>query len=201
MSSSPSVNELAPNATLVVHEHFLTDAEADALFAHIAEIPLVSNPTFTVYGKPATMHRDIGFFTNEPGVEGYRYSGQIARSNPLTPVLAEILARVSVSNKFNAILINRYKSKEDSIGAHSDDERALASDSVVAISLGASRVFRIRDKATKQKRIDIKTTHGQMIAMKGSAFQREFTHEIPRGLKGEVDGVRVSLTFRFHRAP
>jgi len=34
--------------------------------------------------------------------------------------------------------------------------------------------------------------------MKGSAFQREFTHEIPRGLKGEVDGVR--LTFRFHRA-
>jgi len=50
----------------------------------------------------------IVIFTNEPGVEGY--SGQIA--NPLTPELAKILARIAASNAFNAILINRYKSKE-----------------------------------------------------------------------------------------
>ena len=174
--------------------------EADALLRHTGDLPLVSNPTFMLYGKTATMHRDIGFFTDAPGVEGYRYSGQIARSITLTSVLRDILERVNAATEthFNAILINRYKDKTDSIGAHSDDERALASNAVFCVSLGSPRIFRIREKAGRERVHDQLTTHGQLLGMVGSEFQRRFTHEVPPGLKTATDGVRVSLTFRSH---
>jgi len=193
---------LGPNATLTVYDGFLSQSDADALLRHTAELPLVSNPTFTLYGKPATMHRDIGFFTDEPGIEGYRYSRQMARSVPLTPALKEILERVNKATDcgFNAVLVNRYKNKADSIGAHSDDEAALASNAVFCVSLGSPRVFRIREKAGRARVHDQVTAHGQLLGMIGTEFQRRFTHEIPPGLKSEGDGVRVSLTFRRHVA-
>ena len=196
-------------ASVVVHDGFLDARAADTLMAHVnTSLPLVSDPRFMLYGKPATMHRDIGFFTDEPGVAGYRYSGQIARSHPMTDELRDLLASVnavvggagSSPNAFNAILINRYKSKADSIGAHADDESALASDSVFCISLGIPRVFRIRDKGTRARVLDVNTGHGQLLGMVGRDFQRLFLHEIPPGLKAAPDGVRISLTFRRHRA-
>ena len=164
---------LAPNAVLTVHDGFLSPLEADALLRHTMDLPLMSNPTFALYGKPATMHRDIGFFTDAPGVEGYRYSGQIARSIPLTPALQEILERVNAidpASCVNAILINRYKSKLDSIGAHSDDERALASNAVFCVSSGSPRIFRIREKEGRVRVHDQVTAHGQLLGMVGSEF-------------------------------
>ena len=193
---------LSEDASLIVHEAFLSKEEADALLAHTATLPLESNPSFMIYGKPATMHRDIGFFTDDPAVEGYRYSRQIARSQPLSPELASLLKKVNDYNgtNFNAILVNRYKNKRDSIGAHSDDESALVAGLVVAVSLGSPRIFRIREKASKARVMDVTTTHGQMLTMSGDQFQKQFTHEVPPALKREPDGVRVSLTFRRHES-
>ena len=61
---------LADNAALLVQEGFLDPTTSATLMAHIATLPLEESPAFMIYGKPARMHRDIGFFTDEPGVAG-----------------------------------------------------------------------------------------------------------------------------------
>ena len=156
---------------------------------------LLKNPPITVFGRPAIQHRSIGFFSNES--EGYRYSGQLAASQPLTPDLLELLTIVNgmFGATFNGILVNRYENGEDTIGAHSDDEKHLDPVGVVCVSWGESRTFRIRNKKTKEVVADVPTESGKMMIMAGE-FQKEFTHEIPSEKRKK--NVRVSFTFRRH---
>jgi alkylated DNA repair dioxygenase AlkB len=156
---------------------------------------LIKNPPITVYGKTAYQHRSIGFFSNES--VGYKYSGQMAKSQSLTPNLTELLNLVNklYNASFNGILVNRYDDGNDYIGAHSDDESALDDIGVVCISYGAVRKFRIRDKITKDIIKDIPTEQNMFLHM-GGEFQKEFTHEIP--VEKKVKGTRYSFTFRKH---
>ena len=156
---------------------------------------LLKNPPIVVFGKPAVQHRSIGFFSNES--EGYRYSGQLAASQPMPPNLSELLEIINnmFSAKFNGILVNRYENGEDSIGAHSDDERFLDPAGVVCVSWGESRTFRIRNKQAKNIIKDIPTESGKIMIMAGE-FQKEFTHEIPMEKKKKK--ARISFTFRKH---
>jgi alkylated DNA repair dioxygenase AlkB len=163
----------------------------DALLA----LPLHTKPPIMVYGRPCRQGRDVNFFSDES--IGYGYSGQLMPSVALTPELSEILDTVNLlfSDKFNGILVNCYRSGSDSIGAHSDDERSLGTSGVVSLSIGTTRKFRIRDKSTKKIVLDCTPAHGYLVHMAG-AFQREFTHEIPKELR--IKEQRLSLTFRHH---
>jgi alkylated DNA repair dioxygenase AlkB len=96
---------------------------------------------------------------------------------------------------FNGILINKYNDGNDYISAHSDDEKNLDIVGVVAISFGAIRTFRIRDKTTKKIITNIKTNPFEIIHMGGN-FQKEFIHEIP--IEKKVKDCRYSFTFRKH---
>ena len=164
---------------------------------------LLKNPPIVVFGKPAYQHRSIGFFSvmdeenDVPLLEGYRYSGQLAESQEITPGLSELL---SILNKmfdanFNGILVNRYENGEDTIGAHSDDEKYLDPAGVICVSWGESRIFRIRNKKTKEIVKDIPTESGKIMIMAGD-FQKEFTHEIP--MEKKKKNPRISFTFRKH---
>ncbi len=190
------VRRMSDSSWLNITEHYLSTEEADALLNHVQALPMIAHPTGMLYGKPITMHRSIGFFSDSSN--GYRYSGQINRSQPLTDELRKVLAKVNTdfNSSFNGILINSYANGEESIGPHSDDERDLdPTVGVAAISLGASRIFRIRPKTTGGSQADISTTHGQLIIM-GGKFQKEYTHAIP--VQKKVTECRISLTFRCH---
>jgi alkylated DNA repair dioxygenase AlkB len=91
--------------------------------------------------------------------------------------------------------VNVYSDGEDSIGAHSDDESELWMSKVACLSLGASRIFRMKNKLSGAK-VDTVTKHGQLLVMEGN-FQREFSHEIP--VQKKITGKRISLTFRYHK--
>lgn len=155
---------------------------------------LISRPEIKVYGKICHQRRDVGFFSNDS--IGYRYSGQLARSIPLTDNLEQLLAIVNerYNSNFNGILVNKYHNGLDYIGAHSDDETKLGKNGVVAISYGATRKFRVREKSTKN-RIDIPIIAYSIMHMSGN-FQKEFTHEIP--IEKKVKEARISFTFRHH---
>ena len=70
----------------------------------------------------------------------------------MTTSLLALLAQINdfFGTEYNGILVNKYKTGEDYISAHSDDEKCLNDVGVVAISYGATRKFRIRDKRTKK---------------------------------------------------
>lgn len=156
---------------------------------------LLHHPKIIIYGKIAHQRRDIGFFSNES--IGYHYSGQLAKSQPLTPTLHDLLKLVNTiyNAEFNGILVNRYENGNDYIGAHSDDENNLDNVGVVAISYGAMRTLRIRDKITKKIVQDVPMTSCQLLNM-GGKFQKEFTHEIP--IDKKIKETRYSFTFRKH---
>jgi len=128
---------------------------------------------------------------------GYRYSGQLAKSIPLTPNIEVLLNYINsgLSSDFNGILVNKYADGNDYISKHSDDEKGLSQDGVVALSYGAVRKFRIRNKQTGDIVSDIPTNQGELLIM-GGDFQKEFTHEIP--IEKKVNQTRYSFTFRKH---
>jgi len=156
---------------------------------------LEKNPKITVYGNSAIQHRCIGFFSDKS--VGYKYSGQLMKSQQLTNDLTILLNQVNKFFKtdFNGILVNKYSDGNDYIGAHSDDEKCLSDVGVVSISYGCTRKFRIRDKNSKKIIGDIPTKPNEMIHMGGN-FQQEFTHEIP--IEKTIMLPRWSFTFRKH---
>lgn len=154
---------------------------------------LMKCPDIVMYGKVAQQHRNIGFFSDIS--MGYRYSGQIAPPQPLTPCLKNLIQKVNAlyGAEFNGIFLNEYEDGENYIGPHSDDERHLDKIGVVSVSYGAVRTFRIRNKKTKQIVRDIPMLSSRFLHM-GGDFQKEFTHEIPP--EKRIQGIRYSFTFR-----
>lgn len=157
---------------------------------------LLEKPPIVIFGKTVHQRRNIGFFSNTS--KGYRYSNQIALSQSLTPALTLLLDTVNEMYKaeFNGILVNHYVDGNDYISAHSDDETMLDPVGVVAVSYGAVRKFRIREKASGTIVKDIPMVSGQILHMGGS-FQKEFTHEIP--VEKKIKEARFSFTFRRHK--
>ena len=157
---------------------------------------LLVKPKIYIYGKEATQRRNIGFFSDES--IGYRYSGQLAKSQVLTHVLKKLLDDVNelYDADFNGILVNKYVDGNDYIGKHSDDEKNLSNIGVVSLSYGSTRKFRVRDKKTNKIVKDILIKHNQVMHM-GGDFQKEFTHEIP--IEKKITTPRYSFTFRKHK--
>ena len=147
-----------------------------------------------MYGKTVYQRRSIGFFSNAS--IGYYYSGQLEISKPLGPNCLKLMQLINerFETDNNGILVNKY-TQGDYISDHSDNENNIGKGGVIAISYGAVRKFRIRDKLTTNIIMDIPTTSGSIIHM-GGDFQKEFTHGIP--VEKKVEGIRYSFTFRKH---
>lgn len=152
-------------------------------------------PVIEIYGRVCHQRRCVGFFSDETG--GYNYSNRLAHSKSLTPALRKMMAVVNsiYATSYNGILVNKYNTGNDYISAHSDSEQNCDVNGVVAISYGATRNFRVRDKITKAVVGEFPLVSGSMLQMAGK-FQQEFTHEIP--IEKRVKGTRLSFTFRKH---
>lgn len=156
---------------------------------------LLEKPALKLFGKDVRQPRNVGFFSDTS--VGYKYSTTMMTAKPLTKGLKEMLRIVNEMfpmGNFNGILVNTYQDGMDNIGKHSDNEKQLSPVGVVAISYGALRKFRIRDKAGKIV-LDVPTFSGSIMWMQGD-FQKEFTHEIP--VEKKVKTSRTSFTFRSH---
>ena len=152
---------------------------------------LEEKPTLKLFGKDVKQPRNMGFFSDSS--IGYKTMA----SKPLTPGLKEMLRIVNEMfpmGRFNGVLVNTYHDGLDNIGKHRDNEKLLSPVGVVAISYGAIRKFRLRDKVGKIV-MDVPTMSGSIMWMQGD-FQQEFTHEIP--VEKKVKTSRTSFTFRSH---
>lgn len=203
--------ETASSKLLILREPFpLSSQEVKELW----QTPLIKNPRFMLYGKECTMHRQMGFFSNQS--EGYQFSNQTTEVrflNPLHQKLINLVESYTAEvypdrlNQFNGLLFNLYQNGSDYISAHSDKEIELSSIGVVCLSLGVGRKFRIRTKqpiningqAIPMGKIilDHVTSNLELLWMSGD-FQKEFTHEIP--IEKKVTEPRLSITFRYHRS-
>jgi len=132
--------------------------------------------------------------TGSYGGEGvtYRYSGTVNVALPWTPTLLEIKQKIeAVQGRYNYCLLNLYRSGQDSIGMHADNEPEMGN-VIGSMSLGATRTFRIKHNTSKET-MNFSVGHGTLIIMAGM-MQQFWKHEVPK-MKQNV-GERINLTYR-----
>jgi alkylated DNA repair dioxygenase AlkB len=123
-----------------------------------------------------------------------------APERPWTPAAAAVRDLVAAELPGwgpTGLIGNGYRTGDDSISWHGDDEPALGTDPVVvSVSLGAPRAFRLRPRGGGPSTV-VELGHGDLLVM-GGRTQTEFVHAITKTER--VVGPRVSLTFRRYRA-
>ncbi|MBC7385053.1 MAG: alpha-ketoglutarate-dependent dioxygenase AlkB [Cryobacterium sp.] len=168
--------------------------ECDQLFTFLqTEVPWVQEP-IRLFGKTVMQPR-LTALCGDYGAS-YRYSGIEMIASPWNDALEQIRDRLeSISRtEFNVILLNLYRDEKDSMGWHSDDEKELGMDPIIAsVSFGATRRFHFRHRSEKSLKTFIDLENGSLLLMRG-ATQAAWQHSIPKETKSR--GLRLNLTFR-----
>ncbi|HTU63812.1 MAG TPA: alpha-ketoglutarate-dependent dioxygenase AlkB, partial [Polyangiales bacterium] len=87
-----------------------------------------------------------------------------------------------------------YRDGSDSMGLHSDAERELGENPVIAsLSLGATRRFQLRHRKRREGKLDIDLPSGSLLVMRGTT-QHHYRHGVPK--QPNVLAPRINLTFR-----
>lgn len=99
----------------------------------------------------------------------------------------------------HSCLLNQYRSGDDSLGWHADDEPVYGpAPTIASVSLGACRDFCLRHARQRSHKLSVALGGGDVLVMAGST-QQHWQHCVPR--RKRVPGPRVSLTFRLIVAP
>ena len=177
------------------YKHF-DKQSADQLFKNLLqEIPWVQNK-ISFYGKQSLVPR-LESWHGDKGMS-YKYSGIKMDAKPWTKNLLKIKQSIEplAGISFNSVLNNYYRDGKDRVAWHSDDEKELGKNPVIAsVSLGADRKFKLRHKKYKLNHLkhEVILQNGSLLLMKGTT-QHNWLHEIPRTAR--PIGPRINLTFR-----
>lgn len=122
----------------------------------------------------------------------YTYSGK-TRTAKVMPQLLQCLAE-KVSNhcnfQFNSVLANLYRTGQDSMGWHADNEPEIDQALIASYSIGGQRTFAIRN--SEKVRMNIPLPSNSLLLMKN--MQKDHQHAVPK-TKKEIEP-RINLTFR-----
>ena len=148
-----------------------------------------------MWGKEIVTKRRIAWYADKG--KSYTYSGSTFHPSNWNQDLLKIKKRVErISHvSFNSVLLNEYTNGEVGMGWHSDDEKELGKNPVIAsVSFGVNRDFLFRHKFDKNHdKIKVHLKTGSLLLMLGST-QHYWKHSIPKRLK--VKDPRINLTFR-----
>lgn len=148
-----------------------------------------------VYDEPrlTSIHGDDDVLHKE-----YIYSRSRRQLVAMTPTLVKLQAQIEEATgiHFDFVLLNLYRTGQDKVGWHSDDEPMMDCSHIASLSLGAERVFKFRNKSDHQVIFKERLRNGSMVHMKPGC-QEELEHEVPKEAK--VDQPRINLTFRRFR--
>lgn len=173
---------------------FLPQSFADDYLAAFLKEIVWRQEDVVIYGKRHAQPRLIAWH-GDPG-RTYTYSRLRLAANPWTSGLSTLKESVeqAAGAEFNSVLLNLYRTGQDSIAWHADDEPELGPEPTIAsVSLGATRRFRLRNRQTK-KVLELPLSNGSLLVMEGP-MQQSWVHEVPKE-KG-VSSPRVNLTFRY----
>ena len=152
----------------------------------------------------------------------YTYSGITLQANPWTPLVSSLKDHVekALGEKFNFVLVNRYKDGLDYISEHRDYEQELVPTAPIAsLSFGQVRdfVFRHKDARGSRKKVEptrergrgssltthlepvkIELGHGSLLVMRHPTNSMWY-HSLP--VRRRALHPRINLTFRRMAVP
>jgi alkylated DNA repair dioxygenase AlkB len=148
-----------------------------------------------VFGKKHKEPRKTAWYGDEECV--YSYAGKTNHPLPWTEALLQIKTNIEAlipGTNFNSVLLNQYRDGNDKMGWHSDNEKELGKNPIIAsLSLGATRFFDLKHKRIKSLKKRLELPAGSLLIMCGST-QENWLHQIPQ--QKTVNEQRINLTFR-----
>jgi len=124
---------------------FLARPEADEALERLWGELEWSQKEIKLFGRRLPQPRLVAWYGNPEAV--YSYSGLTLEPLPWHPLLERLRERIErfAGCRFNSVLANAYRDGRDSMGWHSDDEKELGHEPLIAsLSLGATRRFLVR---------------------------------------------------------
>lgn len=187
------INSLLQQGEIEYDPHFFSPNEVDSIFESLNKNINWRAEHIMIFGKEILQPRLTAWY-GDPGTT-YTYSGLTNHPLPWTVELKHIRDRIidHVKIPFNSVLLNYYRDGKDYMGWHTDDEKELGHDPVIAsVTLGEARRFQLRNRKTKEL-ITMELASGSLLVMKGK-IQRNWVHRVAPTAKAV--GPRINLTFR-----
>lgn len=148
----------------------------------------------TLYGKTHKIPR-LSAWYGDAGC-AYSYSSIHLTPNAWTDELITMNDALFAvcKRRFNSVLLNLYRTGDDHMSYHSDDEVELGRNPLIAsVSFGQSRRFLLRLKGSHATKLELPLPHGSLLVMAGE-LQHHWQHAIPKQKRATAP--RVNLTFR-----
>jgi alkylated DNA repair dioxygenase AlkB len=186
-------NLLHIDGTVNYYRNVLTHNEVNRYFDLLLQNILWRNDEAVIFGKHIVAKRKVAWYGDSDYL--YTYSNTTKQALTWTKELSDLKQRVEeiTGTKFNSCLLNLYHNGDEGIAWHSDDEKPLGENSIIAsLSFGAERKFSFKHKHTKQT-ISVVLEHGSLLIMK-DATQTNWLHSLPKSKK--ITRPRINLTFR-----
>lgn len=149
--------------------------------------------SMNMYGKQVMFPRLTAWYGDND--KPYSFSGIKLNPTVWSKELIEIknLIEPACNVEFNSVLLNLYRDGNDSISWHTDAEKELGKNPLIAsVNFGAERKFQIRHNETHETH-NIILKHGSLLIMKGE-LQHYWKHQVPK--QKAVLKERINLTFR-----
>ena len=181
------------NGEYIFYPNFFAKSESDSLLKNLRSSILWKQESMNMYGKKINFPRLTAWYGNND--KPYSFSGITLQPLPWSSEILEIKRKIEPEAKteFNSVLLNLYRDGNDSISWHTDAEKELGINPIIAsVNFGATRKFQIRHIKTKEK-LEIELTHGSLLIMQGE-LQHFWQHQVPKTSK--IVGERINLTFR-----
>ena len=183
-----------PDSDIVYYPNFLGAKQADHYFKSIKASTPWQQDDITVFGKTYPQPRLTALFGENS--KPYSYSNITMHPHAFTAELLELRNKLQmeIGVHFTSCLLNLYRNGQDSNGWHSDDEKALGKNPIIAsLSLGQERYFHLKHKLKKDLKQKLLLEHGSLLLMKGET-QHCWYHQIPKTAKTIQE--RINITFR-----
>ncbi|WP_405267357.1 alpha-ketoglutarate-dependent dioxygenase AlkB family protein [Cellulophaga sp. Ld12] len=183
-----------PDSDLIYYPNFFDTHSADNYFDILKEQTPWQQDDITVFGKKYAQPRLTALYANND--KTYSYSSISMRPHVFTKELLQIKNAVDTlaQTTFTTCLLNLYRDGKDSNGWHSDNEKELGQNPIIAsITLGEERFFHLKHRTNKNLKHKLLLEHGSLLLMKG-ATQHHWLHQIPKTAKPIQE--RINLTFR-----
>ena len=121
---TPEILPMA-DAEVLLYRQFFTPAESDTLLCDLENEIAWKQESIRVPGRQVLLPRLTAWYGDEGAV--YRWSSIVQQPKPWTYTLLAIKGRIEAETqtRFNSVLLNLYRSEQDSVSWHSDDEPGL----------------------------------------------------------------------------
>jgi alkylated DNA repair dioxygenase AlkB len=197
------VNKIAPkikigstivdNGEYIFIPNFFNKLDSDNFLQSLKENIEWKQESMNMYGKKIDFPRLTAWYGDSD--KPYSFSGIKLNPAPWNEILLNIKNKIELESsvKYNSVLLNRYRNGNDSISWHTDAEKELGRNPVIAsVNFGATRKFQLRHIHTKEK-LEVELTHGSLLIMQGE-LQHFWQHQVPKTAQNVSE--RINLTFR-----